>query len=160
MIWKLHIKILFYDGPTHALRRWCQEMMVYSFSYIHRSHEITVDVNYLFRMHNPLVKAHTIVKNTFSTADRVAHPWTYKAGSWEGLLRRCQYWFKQSDIDSASSVHTCNTQPETKRLKVTQEEHLPIRCYSIIQLSNNHLVPSMYKWGFNKEDEVLQSEVL
>ena len=70
-------RIMHYTGPIHILRRWCQELLAYNFSCIHRSPSMMVDVDYLSRMHNKLIKSHVSIATRLSLVDRATRPEAY-----------------------------------------------------------------------------------
>ena len=74
-------KIIFYTCPIHTLMKWSQELHGYYFLCIHRCHKMMVDMNYLSRMYDNLVKQHVIVENILSLADRCNQPYEYKAAT-------------------------------------------------------------------------------
>ena len=74
---KTTYKIMHYTGPIHIMRRWCQELLAYSFSCLHRSHTMMIDVDYLSRMHDPLIQTHVTIANRMSLSDRAARPGAY-----------------------------------------------------------------------------------
>ena len=53
---KTTYKIMHCIELIHILRRWCQELLAYNISCIHRNHLMMADVNYLSRIHNELRK--------------------------------------------------------------------------------------------------------
>ena len=42
---KTTYKIMHYTGPTHTLRRWCQELLAHNFSCVHRSHNMMIEIS-------------------------------------------------------------------------------------------------------------------
>ena len=75
---KTTYKILHYNGPIHILCCWCQELLSYNFSCIHRSRLMMVDVDYLSRMHNSLVKNHVLFANSVALSNRLSRPDAYE----------------------------------------------------------------------------------
>ena len=63
---KTTYKIVYYTGPIHILRRWCQELLAYNFSCIHRGHDMMQDVDYLSCIKNNLIKAHLLIRDQLS----------------------------------------------------------------------------------------------
>ena len=74
---KTTYKNLFYTGPIHTLRFWYQEMLAYDISYIHWSHKMMVNVDYLSRIHDQLVKQHVLMAESLSLANMQYHPYVY-----------------------------------------------------------------------------------
>ena len=131
---KTTYNILHYTGPIHVLHRWCQDLLAYSFSFIHRSYDMMVDVDYLSRMHERLVKSHTVLSNAWSLADREARPCAYKCAMLDMLLRKDKYSTKS--LTTSISTHILNNislPPPYKKLK-SHSSISPIpRCSSPIQ---------------------------
>ena len=65
-----------------------------------------VDVDYLSRMNDTLVKQHTLLANAWSIADRTARPRAYESKTLETLLHRGKYSIKYLPAQGAQ-VHTC-----------------------------------------------------
>ena len=154
---KTKYKILNYQGPIHVLRRWCQELLAYSFSCIHRSHTMMVDVDYLSRMHDNLFKKHTLLANAWSLVDRAAHPCAYKSATFDLLLSKGKY---SSKSLSASEVHTytcdADTGPSPKKQKVTCTSSAPCRCNSPIQIHRGNTVTDKIQgWRLDQCDPIL-----
>ena len=61
-IWKFSIvqDILEYNGSSHQLRRWCQELVEYNFAVINRSARMMRDVDALSRQFGNVITLHVI----------------------------------------------------------------------------------------------------
>ena len=113
-------KILHYLGPIHTLRRWCQEMLAYSFACIHRTHKMMIDVDYMSRLHNNLVRQHMILANALSVADRSARPCAYKEHTWDYVLSKGKYSIKPS-TKLPTEIHNYSTnEPHLRKLRWTK----------------------------------------
>lgn len=84
-------KILEYDGHTHMLCRYSQEMLVYNFTCIHRPSTMMRDVDVLSRMHDPLVAAHLLLASQLKGKDAKLRPEAYSANYFDRLLAKCVY---------------------------------------------------------------------
>ena len=135
---KTTYKIIHYTGPIHILRRWCQELLAYHFSCIHRSHLMMVDVDYLSRMHNDLVKSHVVLANMLLLADRAARPGAYDADVLADVLQRGKYTVKLYDayheqhLDSMSATFHIQ-----KKTKTAHSSEIVPHCHSPIQILAN-----------------------
>ena len=136
---KTTYKILYYQGPIHVLRRWCQELLAYSFSCIHRSHTMMVDVDYLSRIHDILIEKHTILANTWSLVDRAARPCAYKSTTLDTLLSRGKYSIK-SFSEAEIHMHALDKTrgPSPKQQKVVSKIVPLHRCSSPITIRNKY----------------------
>ena len=154
---KTTYKILHYQGPIHVLRRWCQELLAYSFSCIHRSHTMMIDVDYLSRMHDKLVKNHTMLANAWSLADRAALPCVYKSTTLEMLLSKGKYSTK-SLSPTKVHIHTSEASiaPPCKRQKVLSSDIITPRCSSPIHIhtrsTHKHIGSN---WQHDSNDPIL-----
>ena len=87
-------RIMYYTGPIHILRRWCQELLAYNFSCIHRSHSMMIDVDYLSWMHNELIKSRVSIASRLSLVDRATRPEAYSETILDYKLQRGKYLVK------------------------------------------------------------------
>ena len=136
---KTTYRIMYYTGPIHILRRWCQELLAYNFSCIHRSHSIMVDVDYLSRMHNELIKSHVSIANRLSLVDRETRPEGYSETILDYQLQRGKYLVKNVHAtigENDVQVHTVFQ--GHKRQKIANLVNAPIQCSSLIFCSITH----------------------
>ena len=156
---KTTYKILHYVGPIHILRRWYQELLAYNFSCIHRSHLMMVDVDYLSRMHNSLVKSHVVIANRLSLADRSKRPAAYSGDALDIVLSKGTYTIKFGDRQiGMSSLNTIVTSRQNKKQRIIQSEVMYTVCSCNIHvLRNNNLVPDT-KWRLPKDDSIHHCE--
>ena len=132
---KTTYRIMHYTGPIHILRRWCQELLAYNFSCIHRSHSIMVDVDYLSRMHNELIKSHVSIANRLSLVDRATRPEAYSETILDYQLQRGKYSVKNVHAtigENDAQVHT--VVQGHKRQKLPNLVNAPMQCSSPIIL--------------------------
>ena len=116
-----------------------------------------VDVDYLSRMHDNLVKKHTLLANAWSLVDRAAHPCAYKSATFDLLLSKGKY---SSKSLSASEVHTytcdADTGPSPKKQKVACTSSAPCRCNSPIQIHRGNTVTDKIQgWRLDQCDPIL-----
>lgn len=105
-------KILYYTEPVHTLRRWYQEILAYAFAFIHQSYKMIINVDYLSRIHNGLVRQHVIIANALSFADRSARPCAYKVLTWTNALSRGKYSIKGSQNTTFNvNTHRISNEP-------------------------------------------------
>ena len=88
---KTTYKILYYTGPIHILQRWCQELPAYNVSCIHHSHLMMIDVDYLSRINNKLIKTHVSIANRLSLTDRALRPEAYDVAVLTHILSKGKY---------------------------------------------------------------------
>ena len=87
--------ILTYDGPVHALRRWLQELLVYSFTCLHRPNSMMADVDALSRRYDPLVAEYTAFAAMYRTTDTRTRPAAYCDTAFTELLAANRYTIKR-----------------------------------------------------------------
>ena len=78
-----------------------------------------IDVDYMSRLHNNLVRQHMILANALLVADRNARPCAYKEHTWEYVLSKGKYSIKPS-TKFPMDVHNyfTNGEPASNRAKV------------------------------------------
>lgn len=57
-------KILNYERPIPAIRRWAQEHLAYSFTCVHRPNSMIIDVDVLSRYYDALIAKYVAIANT------------------------------------------------------------------------------------------------
>ena len=70
-------EILEYDGGNHQLRRWCQELMGYHFSVIHRCARMMRDVDALTRRFGKAVTLYCMQAHLMCSRDKLYRPLAY-----------------------------------------------------------------------------------
>ena len=153
---KTTYRIMHYTGPIHILRRWYQELLAYNFSCIHRSYLMMIDVDYLSRMHNELIKSHVSIANRLSLSDRATRPEEYSETILDYQLQRGKYSVKNVHAtvgENDAQVHTVFQ--GHKRQKLSNLVNAPMQCSSPIILQYNTQMVRESKWRWNKEDNIL-----
>ena len=116
-----------------------------------------IDVDYLSRMHDKLVKNHTMLANAWSLADRAARPCAYKSTTLEMLLSKGKYSTKSLSPTTAH-MHTSEASiaPPCKRQKVLSSDIITPRCSSPIHIhtrsTHKHIGSN---WQHDSSDPIL-----
>ena len=119
-----------------------------------------VDVDYLSRMHNGLVRAHIVVANTFALADRSTQPCAYKEEIWGELLKKGKYSFKSSWRKRAVVQETTISHVR-KRPALVAYSHHQHRSVSPVQvLLTNTTAVMVNKWKLGSSDGISNSNEL
>ena len=110
---KTTYKILHYTGLIYILQRWCQELLAYIFSCIHRSHLMIIDVDYLLRINDQLIKTHVSIAKILSLADTALRLAAYDTAVLTNILSKGKY-----------SVKPQSKKPYTNYLSVQYSLHI------------------------------------
>ena len=157
---KTTYKIMHYTGPIHILRRWCQELLAYHFSCLHRSHTMMIDVDYLSRMHDPLIQTHVTIANRMSLSDRAARPGAYDYDTLMSLFQRGKYSLKVSKNNTTSLVTACqNVVHVQKKARLDTTRH-PASGPHPVRFSYNNDLAKSSKWRWPKDDDIHQCAAL
>ena len=70
-------EILEYDGGSHQLRRWCQELMGYHFTVVHRCARMMWDVDALTRRFGKAVTLYCMQAHLMRSQDKLSRPFAY-----------------------------------------------------------------------------------
>ena len=62
-------KILNYEGSIYSISRLAHELLAYSFTCVHRSNSMMVDVDVLSRYYDPLADKHVAIDNMYLIRD-------------------------------------------------------------------------------------------
>ena len=120
-----------------------------------------IDVDYLSRMHNALIKSHVLIANQLSLADRSARPGAYSTEVLVSILQRGKYSVKLLDV---TNYHHLNDGTATyhikKILKTASSEELQPRFSSPVQILTSTSIDSERKWSWRKDDSIRYCENL
>ena len=89
-------KMLHSDGSIHAIHRWAQELLAYSFTCVHRPNSMMVDVDFLSRCYNLLVAKYVVVANKYRIRDMNNRVDVYSSTAFDSLLLNNKYTLKPS----------------------------------------------------------------
>ena len=70
-------EILEYNGSSHQLRRWCQELMGYNFAIIHRKERMMRKVDTVSRRFRKTITLHVMQAHLMRSRDVLTRPLLY-----------------------------------------------------------------------------------
>ena len=102
-------KILSYDGLIHTLRRWTQELLAYSFTYVHRLNIMMQDVDALSRYLDPLVAQQAKFVGFFRNKDISNRADTFSSSVFDENLSSNKYAIKKHSSNISHGIVTSAT---------------------------------------------------
>ena len=118
-------EILEYDGPIHMCRRWAQELLGYTFTCVHRTSKMMLDVDGICRgrYHDPLIASHFDIANSNKTLDKQQNPDKYYPSTFESSLKRRKR--------NTTPKQDTTTFPTTSTTTVSPKNNF-LTCHSVI----------------------------
>ena len=89
-------KILNYEGSIYSISRLAHELLAYSFTCVHRSNSMMVDVDVLSRYYDPLAVKHVAIANTYHISNGHNCVDAYSSIVFDDLLLHNKYTLKPS----------------------------------------------------------------
>ena len=115
-----------------------------------------VDIYYLSRMHNELIKSHVSIVNRLSLVDRETRPEAYSETILDYQLQRGKYSVKNVHAKIGKNYVQVHTAFQGyKRQRITNLANASIQYSSPIILQYNTQIVGESKWRWNKEDNIL-----